>query len=214
MRIALLSGSSEYKSDTSLSAWQKRLEGQYKAQCFRCFGKDKGNDLPGLDALAQSDVMVVFTRRIHLPPDQLVKVKAFCASGKPIVGIRTASHAFQTWLEFDKEVLGGDYQGHYEVGPVSQISLTRAAARHPITGPIEGFTSPGSLYKNPKVAADVEVLLVGSIPRHTEPVAWTRTRANGGRVFYTSLGHPADFENTAFLKLLENGLLWAAGRLG
>ena len=36
-----------------------------------------------------------------------------------IVALRTASHAFQNWLELDKEVWGGDYQGHYGAGPVA-----------------------------------------------------------------------------------------------
>ena len=55
----------------------------------------------------------------------------------------------------------------------------------------------GSLYKNTGLAADAEVLLTGSIPGHTEPIAWTRVH-NGGRVFYTSLGHPEDFKNANF----------------
>ena len=42
------------------------------------------------------------------------------------------------------------------------------------------------------------------------PVAWTNTH-NGGRVFYTSLGHIEDFHVDAFRALLINGIRWAAG---
>jgi type 1 glutamine amidotransferase len=52
--------------------------------------------------------------------------------------------------------------------------------------------------------------LIGSIPgQQPEPVAWTNILpAGGSRVFYTSLGHVADFENPAFRKLLVNGICW------
>ena len=42
----------------------------------------------------------------------------------------------------------------------------------------------------------------------TEPVAWCHERSNGGRVFYTSLGGPGDFENPIYRRLLTNAILW------
>lgn len=44
-----------------------------------------------------------------------------------------------------------------------------------------------------------------------EPVAWTNTY-EGGRVFYTTLGHPGDFENPAFCQLLLNAIQWTLNR--
>ena len=52
-------------------------------------------------------------------------------------------------------------------------------------------------------------LLTGTIPDHTEPVAWTHDY-KGARVFYTSLGHPKDFEEPAFVRLIANALFWTA----
>jgi type 1 glutamine amidotransferase len=56
------------------------------------------------------------------------------------------------------------------------------------------------------------VLLTGTIPGNTHPVAWTRTQHNA-RVFYTSLGAPEDFETPGFLRLLANAVAWAGGAL-
>ena len=53
---------------------------------------DKGNGIPGLEGIDSFDVMVLFTRRIVLPENQLTAVKKYITAGKPIVGIRTASH--------------------------------------------------------------------------------------------------------------------------
>jgi type 1 glutamine amidotransferase len=44
-----------------------------------------------------------------------------------------------------------------------------------------------------------------------EPAAWTFTHIGHGRTFFTPLGHPEDFENPSFQRLLLNGIRWAAG---
>ena len=72
--------------------------------------------LPGIEAARTCDLLFVFVRRNTLPEDQLKIVQEYCEAGRPVVGIRTASHAFQNWLEFDKTVLGGNYRGHYGTG--------------------------------------------------------------------------------------------------
>jgi type 1 glutamine amidotransferase len=57
-------------------------------------------------------------------------------------------------------------------------------------------------------------LLMGTIPgAPPEPVAWTHTYGSEqARVFYTSLGHPDDFKNAEFRRLLLNGVEWAIAR--
>jgi type 1 glutamine amidotransferase len=85
--------------------------------------------------------------------------------------------------------------------------MVEGAEGHPVLKGVAPFKSAGSLYKNPAVAGDATVLLTGTIPGHTEPVAWTRTY-KGGRVFYTSLGHPRDFEDENFVRMVVNALYW------
>jgi type 1 glutamine amidotransferase len=209
-RVCLLSGSEEYKSNESLAAYQKYLEKATPARCSRAFWKSK-TDLPGLEALDDADLMVLFTRRLELPPEQLDTVRRYCQSGRPIVGIRTASHAFQNWLELDREILGGDYSGHYGSEFTTAIKIEKDAEKHAILKGFKPFESKSSLYKNRNIAKDTTLLLTGTIPEHTEPLAWTREH-RGGRVFYTSLGGPEDFENQQFLTLLTNAILWAVHR--
>ena len=57
-----------------------------------------------------------------------------------------------------------------------------------------------------------QVSLFGKVDGEPEePVAWTFVRADGGKSFYTSLGHPSDFEETPFVSLLVNACLQACG---
>jgi type 1 glutamine amidotransferase len=139
--------------------------------------------------------------------EMLEPLKRFVKSGKPIIGIRTASHGFQNYLEMDKEVFGGDYKNHYGDKMVCEVKIVEKEKNHPVLKGCSAFKSNGSLYKNTNVAADVTVLMTGSIPDHTEPVAWTREK-DGRRVFYTSLGHPDDFKDDNFIRLLVNSLAW------
>src|SRR5262249_47925106 len=126
LRLIMLSGSAEYHSDESLATlaedWQKRFP---SIRCTQLNSKDSAGDaIPNIDALNTADLVFVFTRRLRPPREQLEVFQKYCQSGKPIIGVRTASHAFQDWLIFDKEVLGGgNYQGHHKVGPITQVAI-------------------------------------------------------------------------------------------
>lgn len=212
LKVCLVSGSLEYKSNESLAEFQKYLEGNYPVKCSRAFVEgDDIENLSGLENLADCDVMLLFTRRLKLSGEQLERIKTYCQSGKPIVGVRTASHAIQSWLELDKEVLGGNYKGHYDEKSGTEIKIVEAAKNHPLLSGVRPFHSAGSLYKNQGIAVDNQVLMTGANPEATEPITWTRDH-KGGRVFYTSLGHPQDFTEESFRRLLANALFWAAGR--
>lgn len=210
LKVCLVSGALEYDSDASLTAQQEYLEKNFNVRCTRAFRKTD-TDLPGLENLETCDVMLLFARRLKIDGEQLERVKKYCRAGRPIVGVRTASHAFQNWLELDGEVFGGNYKNHNPEGPRCRIELTEKGKLHPILKGFQPYESAASLYKNTGLAKDTEVLLTGSIPGNSEPIAWTRLH-NGGQVFYTSLGHQRDFQNESFRRMLAYALFWSAKR--
>ena len=61
------------------------------------------------------------------------------------------------------------------------------------------------LYKMSPLEPGANLLLTGRVDQGTqqEPVAWTYRTSGGGRAFYTSLGHPDDFELPWFESLLS-----------
>ncbi len=209
LKICLLSASAEYDSDKSLGEFQRYIESHYRIVCQMVYGKDKGEGLQGLEALDSTDLMIVFTRRITLPATQLKLVKKYLASGRPVIGLRTASHAFSNYLEFDREILGGGYQGHYgdERG---SVHLSPGRGTHPVLAGVTNFNS-FRLYKNPTLADDVVVLLEGTTGTNSEPLAWVR-ELKGIRIFYTSLGTQEDFTQQSFRRLLENAIFWTTRR--
>jgi type 1 glutamine amidotransferase len=213
LRVCLVSGSEEYDSDQSLDAFARYLEANHPADCvvIKAVGFD---ELPGTEELDRCDLAVFFTRRLKIDGEALARVKRYAeGSGKPVVGIRTASHGFQNWLEMDARVFGGNYRNHYKNDVLTEVKPAAGAEGHFILGGFEPYASKGSLYKVLPLAEDCAPLLMGTSPEATEPVAWVR-EAGGRRVFYTSLGHTDDFEREAFRRLLARGIFWAAKREG
>ena len=211
LKLCIISGSFEYDSEESLTIFRDYIEKNYPVKCTMIIYQSEDDD-QSLEPLDDTDVMLLFTRRLNTEGKELERFKAYCAQGGAVVGVRTASHAYQNWLVFDKEVLGGNYQGHYGSGPVVQVEINPEAKDHPILQGVPEFQSHGSLYKNTPIADDATLLLTGKTPEHSEPVAWTRLH-QGGRVFYTSLGHQQDFRDEHFLRSLANAVFWAAGKL-
>ncbi|MEO1997251.1 MAG: ThuA domain-containing protein, partial [Planctomycetaceae bacterium] len=152
-------------------------------------------------------------------------LRKFVADGKPLVALRTTSHAFclnqgkpaqglAAWPEFDREVLGGHYQKDYGNSDQTLVSAAEGMAKHPILTGVRSSEFPvfGSLYHSLPLAENSAPLMFGRAQDITvkEPVAWSRQRPNGGKVFYTSLGHPQDFTLPDFRQLLRNAVYWAA----
>ena len=216
LHIHMLSGSGEYKSDVSLPKWAALLEKEGHS-CTIASGVKEDEDIANLK---KCDLLVVFCKRWKLDESALGHVKA-AATTKPVIGIRTASHAFQTWLAFDNEVMGGTYSGHGGNGEVTVILQAENKSHPVLEGIAEGWKRQGKVYDNPPVAAgkkgspkgkfkedNVVLMQVNDKRNKPTPATWVRENANGQRVFYTSMGFVHDFEDERFLRLLSNAVRW------
>ncbi len=213
LRIHLISGSKEYQSEPSLREFSAYLE-KMGFRCTASWGQDKGKTLPNLEPLAQADLMIVFARRMQLPEEQMKVIRAHWEAGKPVIGIRTASHA---WGEkdspdialFDRQVLGNNYAGHYGD---EKVAVTPASGQtaHPVLRGVQPFTSR-KLYKNKTLAPTATALQYGDNGKGREVVTLVN-EYKGGRMFYTSLGVPEDFQDENFRRLLVNAIYWTTRR--
>ncbi len=223
--VVFLSAENEYKAAETLPVFAHELELHHGLRCeiLQASTAKQGDEIhyiSGMEILTGADLVVVYARRRGFPADQMKYLRDYLERGRPLIGLRTASHAFDTrgsapqghdeWVKFDPEVLGGNYHGHYGAGPKAAITPAAGSAGHRILTGVElPLLSSGSLYKASPLAESVTLLLVGTIPDNPpEPVAWTN-RYKDSRVFYTSLGHPDDFETPAFRRLLVNAVFWA-----
>ncbi len=241
--IAFVIAENEYHANQTLPEFAHELLLSSGVNCEFATGKpvytgEGIHNIENLQILRDADLAVIQVRRRALPPEQMALIKEFVNKGKPVLGLRTASHAFSVnqppakpagdknvvagqkseipdqWPEFDKDVLGGNYQGHY--GTMNEpvlYSVVPGMEVHPVLKgvPSDDFTSPVaqlySLYKNrPLRSPQIQVILTGAIPgKPAEPVLWINDRLPG-KVIYTSMGHWDDWKNDRFRKIMFNSV--------
>lgn len=223
--LVVVMAEDEYETARTLPPFVLKHFGAYFKISY-VYGRDEAKGaLPGLDVLKDADLAIWSIRRRLLPKAQLDLFREYLNQGKPLVAIRTTSHAFHlrdagppegldAWPEFDREVLGGNYQGHHAEDAATYVRALTEAADHPILQgvPTSEFRVFGSLYQTSPLLATAAPLMMGRAEGvdKEEPVAWTHQRPGGGKIFYTSLGHPKTFELPAFQTLLRNATYWAA----
>jgi type 1 glutamine amidotransferase/nicotinamidase-related amidase len=226
--VAFLIAEREYGSNWTIPQFAAQLQRKHNVLCEFLIGVRDGtpeerNTLSNMDVLATADLAVVYVRRRALPEVQMKYLRDYLDNGKGLIGIRTASHAFDAkgnkaadcieWPGFDPEVLGGNYNGHYgKSKDATKVTIVPAAKDHPILKGVCDFESPSWLYRVRPLAPTTRVLMMGEIKgKEPEPVLWTNTY-KGGRIVYTSLGHWDDFKIDSFERLLTNAIFWAMNK--
>lgn len=222
--IVFITAEDEYNSAETFPVFASELEDKYNFDCKVLYGSAKRREgIIGMEALEQAELVVLYVRRRALPVRQMKLLRKYLDSARPLIGLRTASHAFDTrgrapkgcveWKSFDHDVLGGNYHNHHKEKAVTTVTVAAGAENHPILRDIKTpFESSGWLYMTSPLTESTTLLLVGSIPNQKpEPIAWTN-RYKDARIFYTSLGSLGDFNNENFRKLLVNAIFWALDR--
>jgi hypothetical protein len=141
--VVLVSGDDEYRSEEALPQMAKILARHHGFKCTVLFAIDKKtgeikprhedsipDHIPGLEALKTADLMIMFLRFRNLPDDEMAYIDEYANSGKPIVAIRTSTHAFDlknskyqkyTWTSreagweggFGRQILGETWISHH-----------------------------------------------------------------------------------------------------
>ncbi len=136
--IVLVSGDEEYRSEEALPQLGQILAKHHGFKCTVLFAIDpkdgtidpnKNDNIPGLEALKNADLMILFTRFRNLPDEQMKYIAEYVDSGRPILGMRTATHAFnlksKTFAKyswgctkewpggFGKQILGETWVNHW-----------------------------------------------------------------------------------------------------
>ena len=198
--IVLISGDEEYRSEEALPQLAQILSKRHGFKCTVLFpiGKDGTIDpntkdnIPGLESLRTADLMVIATRMRKLPDDQMKEVVDYVESGRPIVGMRTATHAFEPdpsskyakylWTRKDKDweggfgrqVLGETWVNHHGAhGKESTRGiLAPGAAKHPILRGIKDgeIWGPTDVYEvRLPLPGDSQPLVLGQVVADMTP---------------------------------------------
>lgn len=158
--IVLISGDEEYRSEEGLPQLGKILAMHHGFKCTVLFAINPetgeidpnfSSNIPGLEALDDADLVIMGLRFRALPDEQMKHVVDYVESGKPIIGMRTSTHAFNlpegstydhySWRSnewdggFGRQVLGETWISHHGAhGSESTRGIIAPGAdEHPIT---------------------------------------------------------------------------------
>ena len=205
-KIVLISGDEEYRSEETLVQLAKILNVNHGFNCTVLFAQNPNypgivnpnyqNNIPGLVALVDADLMIILTRFRALPDLQMRYIDDYLKSGKPVLGMRTATHAFKfgtgpikssyahygnyykennVWKGgFGKLILGEKWIAHHGAhGQQSTLGIVPKTSRdHPV---FKGIL-PGSIWGATDVYAirlpmvnDAVPLLLGQVTERNGP---------------------------------------------
>ncbi|MFT4053450.1 MAG: ThuA domain-containing protein [Novosphingobium sp.] len=141
-------------------------------------------------------------------------LQAFVRQGGGILAIHGAADSHYGWPWYGA-MIGARFARHPAGTPEGQ--LTRANGKHlALKGMPRRFRHVDEWYWFADMASDVRPLVtlsarsIGEEGSDLHPVSWAR-EFEGGRVFYTSLGHTeAAWSDPVVLAHVRGGLLWAA----
>lgn len=196
--IVFVTGDEEYRSEEGMPMLAKILAARHGFKCTVLFPLNPADgtidpnnqtNIVGLKALETADMMVLFTRFRELPDDQMKYIVDFVSSGKPILGLRTATHAFEikrnkqsryakwTWTSkewpggFGQQVLGDTWISHHgNHGRESTRGIINDQFKaHPILKGVDDIWGPTDVYGIIHLPKDAKVLVYGQVLKGMNP---------------------------------------------
>jgi len=190
--IVFLVGDEEYRSEDSMPQLAKILSVHHGFKCTVLFAinKETGeidpktlDNIPGLKALEKADMMVMFLRFRELPDEQMKYIIDYTNSGKPIMGLRTSTHAFNyrklkdspyakysfRSKEFDggygRQVFGEtwiNHYGHHQVESTRGL-IAKGMENHPIVKGCDDIWGESDVYGLTELTGDCKPLIMGQV---------------------------------------------------
>ncbi|HOX03489.1 MAG TPA: ThuA domain-containing protein [Candidatus Paceibacterota bacterium] len=196
--IVLLAGDEEYRSEEGLPMLAKILAVRHGFTCTVAFSIRPSDgtidpvcqtNLPGIAALDDADLVVLGLRFRELPDSQMKHFVDYLNAGKPVIGLRTSTHAFaysrdkkspyarfdyrsQEWPGgFGQQVLGETWVSHHGAhGKESTRGILEPAHRnHPVLKGVTDIWGPSDVYTVSHLPADAAVLVRGQVLSGMKP---------------------------------------------
>lgn len=190
--IVFISGDEEYRSEEALPMLARILAVRHGFDCTVLFAIDpesgminpniRGN-IPGLHHLESADMLVLFTRYRELPDNQMKYIIDYTESGRPVMGLRTATHAFLYRAESDsryaqygarstefeggygRQILGETWVNHHGAhGKESTRGVLNEKCKdHPILRGVADIWGPTDVYSITTLTGNPEILVYGQV---------------------------------------------------
>ena len=131
-RVVFIIGENEYhtwETLPDLAAHEFKAAG-VEYEFVMASSREHDNVFTNFALIKNADLLFLSARRRTPPKEMMALIRAHLRAGKPLVGIRTASHAFgadppdaqhEGWRTFDRDILGCSYQGKCQSSLFTQL---------------------------------------------------------------------------------------------
>jgi type 1 glutamine amidotransferase len=247
--IVLVSGDEEYRTEESMPMLAKILSEKHGFTCKVLFSWDKTGKyidpnnqqgVIGWEHLKDADLMLIGTRFRKPNAEDAEHITNFLNSGKPVVGIRTSTHAFNGGEKFGDKISFGQFgplimgegwvshHGRHKVEGARGMIETKNAA-HPILKGVTDVFGPSDVYGVKRLTEKDTILLRGAVTENLEPsssfvdskndpmqpLAWLHPyeAPNGkkGTTFCTTMGASVDLVSEDLRRMLVNSVYFLTG---
>jgi type 1 glutamine amidotransferase len=209
--IVLVAGDDEYRSEESMPMLGKILSQRYGFKCTVLFPiePESGdivpnfqNNIPGLEHLESADLMIMLIRFRELPDAQSKHIENFLKAGKPIIGLRTSTHAFaysknldspySKWAfnskaagwerGFGQRIFGETWVNHHgyhaKEGTRALIDGVKQMNDHPVLRGVKDIWGPSDVYGIKNLPKEADVLVYGQSTAGMDdkaPLMWEKS---------------------------------------
>jgi hypothetical protein len=189
-QVVLLAGDEEYRSEETMPMLAKLLSVRHGFRCIVLFSIDPKTGeidpnmqthLPGMEAIDEADVVIMGLRFRHLPDEDMEHLVNHVKSGKPLIALRTSTHAFKypgksksrfakwsfnskTWSGgFGRQILGETWINHHGHHAVESTRGVVVAEAHPLMRGVEDVWGDTDVYGIRDLPEDATVLMRGRV---------------------------------------------------
>lgn len=189
--IVLVSGDEEYRTEESMPMLAKILANKHGFTCKVLFSWDEGGTyidpdnhkgVKGWHHLDSADLMVIGTRFRDPSLQDAKHITKFLNDGKPVLGIRTSTHAFKwlndrtfggkiTFKDFGPKIMGEGWVSHHgdHKKEGARGVIEAANASHPVLRGVEDVFGPTDVYGVEALTAKDTILLRGEVTQNLDP---------------------------------------------
>lgn len=186
-KVVLIGGDEEYRSEEMLPQLARILSDRHGLRCTVVLSQNANGEIdpenqtsaPGISALEKADLCILMIRFRHYSDSDMGQLVRYFESGKPIIAIRTSTHAFQypkdsaspyrlwSWDSkhwpggFGKQVLGETWVSHWGN---HGVEATRGVpvVKHSILTGVDGLFGTTDVYEA-SPPSDAKILMRGEV---------------------------------------------------
>jgi len=213
-KIVLISGDEEYRSEETMPMLAKILSHRHGFDCTVLFSWSRKGDyidpnnpngVRGWELLKEADLLIVGTRMRRPKPEDAAHMTDYLNAGKPLIGYRTSTHAFQgkeekfgegegeiIFKDWGRRIMGEQWVNHHgrHKGQGCRGVIEVGQEKHAILNSVKDIFGPSDVYGVKHLTDQDTILLRGEVTKSLDPKSGASTSKKNNPMMPIAWLHP------------------------